>query len=50
MFKSNKKKRREILEMNGFPNQITEEAKSLASEIAKIKRITNDKLNEQTEL
>jgi hypothetical protein len=38
-----------ILEMNNFPNQITEEAKSLALELMKIKRITNDKLNEQPE-
>lgn len=38
-----------ILEMNGFPMQITEEAKSLAVELLKIKRITGDKLNEQSE-
>lgn len=37
-----------ILEMNDFPNQITAEAKSLAEELLKIKRITSDKLNEQT--
>ena len=36
-----------ILEMNDFPKQITEEAKSLAAEQLKLKRITNDKLNEQ---
>ena len=39
-----------ILEVNDFPKQITEEAKSLAVELLKIKRITNDKLNEQAEL
>lgn len=37
-----------ILEMNDFPNQITTEAKLLAGELLKIKRITSDKLNEQT--
>lgn len=38
-----------ILEINDFPSQITAEAKSLAEELLKIKRITRDKLNEQTE-
>ena len=32
-----------ILEMNDFPNQITEEAKSLAGDFLKIKRITSAK-------
>lgn len=38
-----------ILEMNEFPDQITTEAKTLAAELLKIKRITSDKLNVQTE-
>lgn len=38
-----------ILEINDFPIKITEEAKSLAGELLKVKRITSDKLNEQPE-
>jgi hypothetical protein len=34
-----------ILEKNEFPNQITTEAKSLATELLKIKRITSDSMN-----